>query len=170
MILGIDTDSYGFHSHSDGMRIQSLSLSKKIDVEERRISTYQHAKKFFMTELHGGIIDVFCEEPLALKNGRTTRVLCLQAGAIWSAHVEVCLEHGINSRWHWVDVASWKKRIVGNGNASKEQIALFCNDSPVFQSLIEFRGEGVYTDHVDNPNLYDAWCVLQYGRWFVSQL
>lgn len=166
MILGIDTDSYGMHVHTDAGRYYSIAMPKKMkDPEERRVLVYAEAKKLFRNILQNDN-DVYCEEPLALKNGKTTRTLCLIAGAIWAAHVEVCTTDRIDSRWHWVDVSSWKMRIPGNGNASKEMIRDFCIGSQLF-AVECLRTVGMESDHEENLNLYDAWCLLQYGKWHV---
>lgn len=172
MIVGMDTNSFGFAAHTDDSQYFVSNAPKKVDVEERRVQTYRESKELFLDLLIGTTTresHVFCEEPLALKNGKTTRLLGLAAGAIWAAHVEVCVTNRVDSYWHWVDVASWKKRIVGNGNASKEMIADFVVNSPLFINFLDRRRKphDVWT-HEKVPDLYDAWCVLQYGRWFID--
>lgn len=64
-----------------------------------------------------GEIVIYAEEPLSLQNGKTTRLLTLAAGSLWATAVRLGIE------WHWVDVAHWKKEVVGKGSATKEMIA-----------------------------------------------
>jgi Holliday junction resolvasome RuvABC endonuclease subunit len=132
----------------------------KDDADGRRRELYEHARQFFRSLPERGAC-VFCEEPLALaKNGKTTRLLGLAAGAIWAAHLDY------NVTWFWVDVASWKKSVVGRGNASKDDVAAFCLNDPGFrQEFMAGVGEpGVGPAvFVEQPDLYDAWCLKTYG-------
>jgi hypothetical protein len=138
-------------------------VAVKGELESRRATTYLAAKMFFGNIPSGPVdheLHVFCEEPLALKNGKTTRVLGLAAGAIWAAFVEAGGTR-IDRYWYWVDVAHWKKEVVGNGSASKEMIREFVRGNPAFKHLArEHNYDEIFEG---NHNLYDAWCLQVYG-------
>lgn len=181
IVVGLDTDSRGFHwvsnsplwdgSGDDPAPGKVGFIQAGADTEQRRAISYYSAKSFF-----GGIasgtsdeLHVFCEEPLALKNGKTTRILSLAAGAIWAAFVESGGSR-VDRWWYWVDVAHWKKEVCGNGNIGKEEIRMFCRTNPGWQALS--REAPATEDEViapygfafeDNHNLYDAWCLQVYG-------
>jgi Holliday junction resolvasome RuvABC endonuclease subunit len=87
---------------------------------------------------------IFCEEPLALQNGKTTRLLSLAAGALWDVGRLAGVE------WVWIDVAAWKRVIVGNGNADKAKIAAH---------VIATYGVG-YSE----PDHYDAHALMEAGK------
>jgi len=107
----------------------------------RRQQLYEEAYNFFALLPVGS--HVFAEEPLALKNGKTTRLLGLAAGAIWAAHLRFSMF------WYWVDVATWKSKTVGNGNATKDEVQAF-----------------VRAHDIDYPeeDLFDAHCLMVYGE------
>lgn len=134
IVVGLDTASNRWHMVGVGDKSKL-----PIDAQTRRATEHEHkalkdknpdhrrntlhseAKKQFcrLTNVRTRPyqqIHIFCEEPLALRNGKTTRLLGLACGAIWAAHLEFDLY------WHWVDVASWKKDVIGKGNASKGEI------------------------------------------------
>jgi hypothetical protein len=158
-IIGLDTSTKGFHwvatkplydGSGDGdAQTYGFCGMAGMDADERRQILFTTARQFFRSLPEGGAF-VFCEEPLALQNGKTTRLLGLAAGAIWAAHLD------FDVTWFWVDVASWKKDVVGKGNASKEQIRAFCLANPAFQH------EPVHV-YEEQPDLYDAWCLKVYG-------
>lgn len=163
-IIGMDTSTKGFHWVStkplyDGTEVNGAAtygfLTCKGETDERRAALFLGARSFFRSLPEGGAC-VFCEEPLALQNGKTTRLLGLAAGAIWAAHLD------FDVTWFWVDVASWKKMVVGKGNASKDQIREFCLGNPAFKHDNE-DGRGVNPSFEDQPDLYDAWCLKVYG-------
>lgn len=141
MIVGLDTASTRWHAvQSDGFYL--CINSEQSNVDRRRLELYTAARNYFKTLPPGTTI--FAEEPLALaKNGKTTRLLGLAAGAIWAAYVDLDLE------WHWVDVAHWKKVVVGNGNASKEMIKDHVMES--------------YRVVYPQADYYDAHCLMIYG-------
>lgn len=165
LVIGLDTDSSGFHwcSNSpmpDGS-VGSLVARGK-DAEDRRPTVLRGALWFF-ERLPEGDVHIFCEEPLALKNGKTTRVLGLAAGAIWSGFV--LAEHP-SAWWAWTDVSTWKKAVVGKGNASKEEVAENAQADPGWIELSQgdYGREQTYADVFDtNRNLYDAWSLMRYG-------
>lgn len=126
--IGLDTASSRVHSVHQRTKLKAKK--KKFEVigtwefyagednaDIRRGELYRSCCEYFaVLELISPGCQVFCEEPLALRNGKTTRVLCLAVGAIWTAHLE------FNLMWHWVDVAHWKKQICGSGSASKTKV------------------------------------------------
>jgi Holliday junction resolvasome RuvABC endonuclease subunit len=180
LVIGLDTDSKGFHWASnkplwDGTGDQPNPTyvgysESSADTEIRRSISFRMARRFFKDALkEAEIVHVFCEEPLALQNGKTTRILGLAAGAIWSAFAAEVTSH--DAYWHWVDVSSWKKDVVGKGNASKDDIAAFCQNNPAWKAFSFSRiwpedeeNAMLYSDIFEiNKNLYDAWCIKTYG-------
>jgi Holliday junction resolvasome RuvABC endonuclease subunit len=149
VIVGLDTASTRWHAVTlDGDRLDTEWFQDDTgNADQRRIMLYHSARLFFRRLPDG--THVFCEEPLALKNGRTTRQLALAAGAIWAAHMD------LDIWWHWVDVSTWKHQIIGNGNASKQMVALWLN-----------RQHIAYPDQ----DFYDAHCLALYGRKALTAL
>lgn len=164
-VVGIDTDSSGyfwvssFPFDSAGARHGWVRCRQKNSNE--RIPQFTR-QAFDMFRCLPGGSHVFCEEPLALpRNGATTRKLGLAAGAIYAAF---CLAIP-DATWHWVDVAHWKKEVVGNGNANKDRIREFCRENPMWHSHVDPVTDADYEKHRD---LYDAWCLKTYGVRQVS--
>lgn len=161
VIVGLDTASDRWHACSTsnvfGMRNASYRTPTK-NVDERRMELYEQARDWFTTlaDVHPGA-HVFCEEPLALRNGKTTRVLSLAAGAIWAGH------YNLDLYWFWVDVAHWKKEVVGNGNANKDIIREWCEANPAFKHQSLGAGE-----LERDPDYYDAYCLKIYGMYQIG--
>lgn len=170
-VVGLDTASNRFHlvanrliSKGRGEKryhtIQSGPLDPKKDkqwgnADARRQRLYEDAEAAFGWFPDGA--HIFCEEPLALTNGKTTRLLGLACGAIWAAAHAIDPVEGrprFDLWWHWVDVSSWKKDIVGNGNASKDMIALH----------VQMQGRSY-----EEPDYYDADCLCVYGEQWLEQ-
>ncbi len=160
LVLGLDTAANRLHGillDADASVISRPAVKvADTNPDVRRSALYYGAVNEFdhcvgIAQRRGAELHIFCEEPLALKNGKTTRLLSLAAGAIWAAHL------GFSVFWHWVDVATWKKTVIGNGNASKEMIREF---------LIEHHGapEDWDEDH------YDALALALYGREYLTQV
>lgn len=153
-VMGLDTASNRWHAvyyPIEGPRQTFREVrpdkGKKAEIPDvRRTHLHNSFKRTLALEVPVST-HIFCEEPLALKNGKTTRLLALAAGAIWAAHLEYSVF------WHWVDVASWKKDVCGNGNIDKAGITAY--------SLRELGGEEYWEeDH------HDANCLAVYGeRW-----
>jgi hypothetical protein len=183
-VIGIDTNTHGFHwvstfgigPKSDaGEKYGWLECQDK-DVNVRRVETVEYAWGLFHTIRSDTVsigkdreIHVFCEEPLALQNGKTTRLLGLAAGAIFGAFV--C--SGINAYWHWVDQSSWKKAILGRGvrprdfvsdwpkaKQEKAWIVETCRGLPGFRAEEDPVRTLDFDAHLD---LYDAWAIRTYG-------
>lgn len=116
-VLGLDIAANRWHGVVlERGRVVSLpsALSSDPNPDVRRLALYREAVATFARVAPGS--HVFCEEPLALRNGKTTRLLSLAAGAIWAAHTDQ------DFWWHWVDNNTWKARVIGKGSASKEEI------------------------------------------------
>lgn len=175
LVVGLDTDSNGFHWVStkmipvDGVPDKSGWFVASGNVEMRRRDMFVAARTFFQDAItiaseNGVDLQVFCEEPLALQNGKTTRILCMAAGTIWAAFVAESILDGearpsqCETYWWWVDVAEWKSRIVGRGNASKYQIREYVRANPSWQATF---GDDIGFEK--DKNLYDAWCLQVYG-------
>lgn len=159
-VVGLDTDSYGFAAVGLGTQWEWTTCVAKGDVDERRNVACKDFRDL-LDSLDPGTW-VFCEEPLSLKNGKTSRVLALMAGALWGQ----AIDHDIF--WSWVDVASWKRVIVGRGNADKSLIRAHVRQAP---SITRYEGaEWRLEAYEAKPDLYDAHCLAQYGRLALAQL
>lgn len=159
--IGLDTSSFGFHWVSNDELPEweppLLGYSKvKGDVEERWVHIFLDALKFFKHLPDNS--HVWCEEPLALpRNGKTTRILGISAGVIFGAFVAA--GEWTDSTWYWVDVASWKRAVIGNGSANKELIRSVVREQEPWQESF-----APYDDlFEDQRDLYDAYALMQYG-------
>lgn len=145
-VAGLDTASDRFHLFlNDGRTIVGKA---KGDPDDRRHQLHTRAQQAFQTLPTGTLL--VCEEPLALQNGKTTRLLGLAAGAIWAAHLSCAIF------WAWADVSAWKKSVVGNGNASKDMIEAWVRENM-----------GLEFDPSDS-DLYDAAAICRYGEQAVG--
>lgn len=170
MNVGIDTSSSLFAAVLEqegptGPIAVETFHAKSDNPDLRRIELYRYAQSFFERLEKQGDVWVFCEEPLALaKNGKTTRLLGLAAGAIWAAHV------AFDITWMWVDAAAWKGRESGIGLADWKRAAGTRKDKAGVEAwgLAEaaYHGLpiGVSLDMKKTPDLYDAWAILQWGQ------
>lgn len=149
-VIGIDTNSYGYHVVRRDNIYSSFQAKKSQDADSRRMQACVHFDLFLQTVPEGA--HLFVEEPLALQNGKTTRILGLLAGALFGTFVM----KGRDINWHWVDVSSWKKHVVGNGNASKDLVRMFVSTSPPASHL-------PLDDWDAEPDYYDAYCLKLYG-------
>lgn len=145
-VVGIDTSSARLACSLPKQKTYVLDADGSPD--ERRIQLYRAAREFFATLPDGA--HVFCEEPLALKNGETTRLLGLAAGAIWAAHVD------FNFFWHWMNVSTWKKEIGISQNTKKEFVR------PAIEAFPSFKHED-REEFLRFPDLYDAWAIRMTG-------
>jgi hypothetical protein len=176
-VVGIDTASNRFHwvsTHPLNMGIVDDEEPMEYgwakfamgDIERARASLYWMAKRLF-SDLPDGSA-VMCEEPLALpKNPATTRKLCMAAAAVWCGFQAISPD----ATWYWVDPASWKKAILGRGMPPrgmkhKPWVEQEVQAHPGWQSWADYPQPNGYTariDFVQEPDLYDAWCLKTYG-------
>lgn len=138
LVLGLDTASDRWHAT---LRILSGTGSQIIGLYRASIDDPNpdvrraHLTREFRYALNSirQPFHVFAEEPIALKNGKTTRLLGLAAGALWGEHLE------INCFWHWVEINTWKAHAgmkdyreavahLPDKKRSKEQIVLCSMD------------------------------------------
>jgi hypothetical protein len=156
VIVGLDTASNRWHAVGQDdlvgycSELKGVAWTRGRDAPDRRRSEMTRA---FRGWLHLSLtgadrLEIWCEEPLALQNGKTTRLLSLAAGALWDVADPVT-----RISWEWVDVSHWKAVIVGNGNADKERIRAFVLDRD--PDLVRWD---------DEPDLYDAYCLRLYGE------
>lgn len=119
MIIGLDTAGDRWHATVQGVGNRkahfptSKGPSKGWSPDKRREELCRTFDEFLstMVVLAGDEeIHLFCEESQAFgKNGKTTRILNMAAGAIWC----IGLRHPIF--WHWVGSSQWKKMIGTSG-------------------------------------------------------
>ena len=154
MIIGLDTAANRWHAAAEGGVTgccPELKGKRWEDPDVRRKHLAGTFDLWLADVLAGGEpsrVWVFCEEPLALKNGKTTRLLSLAAGALWDRGAITGVE------WVWVDVATWKRVIIGNGNADKAEIAAW----------VQFHLGKTY----DEADHYDARCLLELGKLVIE--
>lgn len=144
-VVGIDTASNRVHMYSSELpntrqRVWTFKMDDP-NPDARRHGLFAFSRGVFH-QLPAGTW-IFCEEPIALKNGQTSRLLSLAAGAIWAAH------HDFDVFWYWVNISTWKSEVVGKGNASKE--------------LIQDHVQTAYDEEFDDEDSYDAYCIWRYG-------
>ena len=98
-------------------------------------------------------IHCFYELPVLGRGGfRSTMVQCFTSGAVQAAiHERQCPSHPVN-------VSSWKKAVVGKGNADKRQVAEY----------LRLRWNAIYTAAAGNQDIYDATAIALYGRRFLA--
>lgn len=140
VIYGLDTAGNRFHLVRSSGELIEASITKG-GPDERRAYLHRQARSAFSTLPKGA--RVFCEEPISLQNGETTRILGLAAGAIWAAHLYYDLF------WFWVNISTWKREVIGKGNASKADVAAYWNK------------QGIYCESQDE---YDARTIARYGE------
>jgi hypothetical protein len=127
---------------------------KRQQLAEKFRTTLENAE--ILASIQDEPIHVFCEEPLALQNGKTTRLLGLAAGALWAQHL------GMDVWWHWVDVATWQSMVGVKPNDRtpdrKDKARQFV--------LVEYgeMAEDWEEDHCD------AGCIAIYGERELAKL
>ncbi len=136
-VLGIDIGVRSIHVAAPKSAI-SLSVERTHRGDEIRNLMLQYEAYF------GGNKKtvVFCEEPLVAgrRNLRTALQMAQVVGAVMLAHPT-----------YLVPVSTWKKEVVGKGNASKEEVHEFLKDKPGYY----------YTE--GSQDLVDATCIRMYG-------
>ena len=101
----------------------------------------------------GVAIYAFYELPVLGRGGFTsTTVQCFTSGAVQGALYErKCKTHPVN-------VSSWKKAVVGKGNADKKQVGEY----------VRLGWNAIYNSAHGNQDVYDATCIALYGRQFLE--
>ena len=152
-VIGLDTATDRWHAFSWDPKYRMhchLTGKQWQNPDDRRHALYLSAQTYF-ARLPAATL-VVCEEPLGIsKNGKTTRLLGMAAGAIWAAHLHTRVF------WVWADIAAWKKQVIGNGNAAKDDIR---------EWAIPLLGPNDHAaDNYDSePDYYDAMGLAVYGR------
>lgn len=151
-VAGLDTasDRYHLYCNNGFQHYIHIPKSSKIGIDGKRLALYHGAIEAFALLPEETLL--VCEESLALQNGKTTRVLGNAVGAIWAAHVNY------NIFWAWVNVSTWKKDVIGKGNADKDQVKAW-----VMENMgLEFPES--------EPDFYDAACICRYGELELAKL
>jgi len=103
----------------------------------------------------GNTVDIhaFYELPVLGRGGfRSTMVQCFTSGAVQGVlHERKCKTQPVN-------VSSWKKAVVGKGNADKGQVAEF----------LRLHWHTLYCSASGNQDVYDATAIALYGRQFLE--
>jgi hypothetical protein len=174
-VLGLDTDSRGYHwvssvplyfgdDDAQGATFGAVQASDDNPDIRRAVFTKYAAALFAQLppKTH-----VFCEEPLALQNGKTTRTLGLAAGSIVGAFVLAAPD----AWWHWVDSAHWKKEVLGRGTPPKDfdyspkskRVKAWIRQETMKLAGFQLYHAGDRDTFEENWNLYDAFCLKTYG-------
>jgi Holliday junction resolvasome RuvABC endonuclease subunit len=94
-------------------------------------------------------IEAWVESPIVGRGGvRSTMVQCYTSGAIQGALYDA----GILAQS--ANVSSWKKRVVGKGNATKPEVADF----------LRLRWPSIFSEAAGNQDIIDAACIALYGQ------
>jgi len=143
-VVGVDTASDRWHMYCDNGLYQCVSkLHKDIPAIQKRYTLYHAARTAFANLPYRTMLVI--EEPLALKNGKTTRLLSMACGVIEAASYD---QGGIYV--YYADVSQWKKEVIGNGNADKNMIKMWVT----LNMGLTF----------DEPDYYDAAALSIYGH------
>lgn len=160
--VGLDTSTkrLAWHGGADGP--VGFYDAPGDNPESRRLGLYRRAKSFFESLPPGSW--VYCEEPLALpKNGLTTRLLGLAAGAVWAAHLDCDIV------WVWVDASAWKGREHGIGlvdikreiGTRKDKVAVAVWGQRRLHGSPDLECRRWMYDRC--PDLWDAWAIREWG-------
>lgn len=178
LVVGLDTKSRGFHWVSN-LPVEIVGVPQRCgwaetspDAEAARAELFSQSRALFQVMMHQhGEVHVFCEEPLALQNGKTTRLLGLAAGAIQAGFFQAAHFRGW---WYWVDVAGWKKSVLGRGappadyvgDTSRSRVKDWIRDQvDAMPAFSHWRTEAAVSHEtmMAERDLYDAWCLKTYG-------
>jgi Holliday junction resolvasome RuvABC endonuclease subunit len=106
--------------------------------------------------LHGAD-SVWVEKVIIGNNRKYSIGLAETMGAVLSDLGQVRLHNGLDIRQ--ADNKAWKKALLGNGNATKEQIRDYIHETyPAYAPLCG-----------DDQDLYDACCIGLYGRLILDR-
>lgn len=146
--VGIDTST-------KAIAIGCYGGTKKVDhhiyrltgnnLNQQMAGAYNCMEQWLMEKrVEGKQLKVFIEEPVYVQNQKVH----MQLSCIYASVVLACI--GFNLFPEGVHNKTWKKEVLGNGNASKDDIAA--------RSLLMFNIEGDC-----EQDIYDALCVAKYG-------
>lgn len=167
-VIGIDTNSYGFHAVST---LPVLSFAGQVAsygwVQIDKKTTYYHrladiheAALALFRKLPSGTT-IFCEEALILRtNPETTRKLVMMAGLLYAAF----LHAKPDATWFWVDIVVWRKEVLGKGGG-RDMKSLARNY--VLEGAKQLHGWDTMREVADEwdkqADLYEALCIRDYG-------
>jgi Holliday junction resolvasome RuvABC endonuclease subunit len=158
-IAGVDADSKQFTAVllRDG-RFQSYlrqrSVAKTANERFRELGLSAYNTAFWMKEEQLDM--VFIEEPLYIQSPHATVSIASVAAAITLC----CLLNGVEYRF--IKNNTWKKLVLGNGRASKEQIADFVK---AFLRDYENINQSVTPDILTlGQHFFDACCIALAGE------
>jgi len=121
-------------------------------------SSAWHTTNTMLAAIHtmwpGIPIFAFIESPVVGKGGvRSTMVQCFTSGAIQAAlHDAGCQPQGAN-------VSTWKKQVVGRGNATKDEVAKW----------LRLRRPAIHRAAEGNQDIVDAACIALYGQQLLRE-
>jgi hypothetical protein len=177
-VIGIDTNSFGFHvvssrpipmtglSYLPEPSCQGWTQAKSKDSYERLRVAHDAALRFFATLPRASC--VFVEEALILpKNIETTRKLVLMTGVLYAAF----LEARPDATWFWVNVSTWRRVVLAppkgqsprNKEGWKAMAAYHVHSGWAYPSFDALSNSDLYKLYEDEPDLYDAHCLMEYG-------
>ena len=158
VILGIDPAStkIALVALSEDGKYMSLSNAKLGKSGGEACYNATTVTKKFLEEVQkklGKISFAFIESPVVGRGGvRSTMVQCFTSGAIQA----VLYEYGIPTQA--ANVSSWKKSVIGKGNATKEEVA----------EHLRYRWSALHKSANGNQDLVDASCIALYGQSIVG--
>ena len=159
--MGVDTKSRAFH-YVVGDYAYGSRVSSQEDHDLARADLFREAKTLFerKTPRH-----VFCEAPLALQNGKTTRLLCMAAAAVWCGFVA----SETDGFWYWVDPATWKREVLGGAppRGMKHKPWIRQRSLELWPHVL---AGNTLEDFDREPDFFDARCLLVYGQQVVDSL
>ena len=144
-VIGVDYDSHQYHIAvlEDG----ELSVFETDDMADSDESV-MFAVQSVLSDLSEDD-RVFVERPIHIQNPNTT----LKLAKAFSFLNYGCLENGIP--FQDIRTTTWKKRVVGAGNAKKDQVLEFARN--------------LYGDTIKNQHLADATCIALAGVQIVEE-
>lgn len=151
MIHALDTGSRKWHTLREDGGYEAHHVKASVPTDAARIELAVSWAAYVNRAVMPGDV-IVCEEPLSLQNGKTSRVLAMACSAIYVATYTLVGE-GVPldwAEWRWADVSHWKRTIIGNGNANKEQIEQWVKDN----LSLEFP----------EPDFYDCQGILEFGK------
>lgn len=145
--IGIDLGVRSLHvaviDDYDKLWVNSYVLPRQYE----RYQELRYCSKFLHDTVGHKSAKVYIEEPVVAgaRNLRTSLQMAQLAGALMSTVIQPA---------YFVEVTSWKKKVVGSGNASKEDVALWLKEHHMDYSA---ACEG-------DQNKVDATCIALYGQ------